>query len=122
MIDVFKLMAQDRDGDEMYECWNESLIKAFRPTKIPLSLIDETKKSAMSDSVWGLRNFYPWFVSEWNSGSNDDFVKLMVKLLNYNHTTIVSRRYWFFRGDCNVFKFWIKVRLLLCPFFILDFR
>jgi len=114
-------MRQDREDDEMYECWNESLVKAIRPTKIPLSLIDETKKSAMTHSVWGLRNFHPWFVSEWNSGSNDDFVKLMVKLLNQNHNVIISLRYWFFRGDCNVFKFWMKVRILVVFFHLYHF-
>jgi hypothetical protein len=102
-------MHQGREGDEMYQYWDSSLLKALRPTKIPLTLLDEKRKSALEDSPWGLRNFYPWFVSPLNSGSNNDFVKLMVDLLVHQEPVIKSKKYWFLRGDCNIFKFWMKV-------------
>ena len=81
----------------------------IKPTKIPFTLIDEKRKSALTDSPWGLRHFHPWFLSGRNSGSNDDFMKLMVDMLVYNDDVLKAKKYWFIRGDCNIFKMWMKV-------------
>jgi hypothetical protein len=109
LIDVFTTIHQGRDGDEIYNYWDRSLIKVVRPTKIPFTLLDEKDKSALEDSPWGLQNFYPWFVSGFNSGANDQFVRIMAKLLTYNDKLLKAHKYWFLRGDCNIFKFWMKV-------------
>jgi hypothetical protein len=109
VIEVFNSVRQGREGDETFQYWNLSLIKVLKPTKIPFTLIDEARKSALSDSVWGLRLFNPWFLSGLNSASNDDFLKLMVDMLDYNDDVIKKHMYWFIRGDCNIFKMWIKV-------------
>jgi hypothetical protein len=106
-------MRQGRIDDEMFQYWDQSLIKQMKPTKIPFTLIDEARKSALTDSIWGLRLFHPWFLSGRNPASNDDFIKLMVDMLDYNDDVIAKKLYWFIRGDCNIFKMWMKVHIFL---------
>ena len=119
---VFDGLGEEKEGDALFYYWNKSLIKVVKPTKIPFTLVDETRKSALTDSPWGLRHFHPWFLSPRNSGSNDDFLMLMVDLLNYNDDLIRGKQYWFIRGDCNIFKMWMKVQRCrsLNPCFCLD--
>jgi hypothetical protein len=111
-VEAFDVIRQTREGDEMFQYWNDSLIKKIKPTKIPFTLVDEKRKTALSDSPWGLRHFHPWFLSERNSGANDDFIKIMVDMLTYNDDVLRNRKYWFVRGDCNIYKMWMKVRFL----------
>jgi hypothetical protein len=109
LIEAFDIVRQQRLGDEMYYYWNDSLLKTLRISKIPLTLVDEKRKSALTDSPWGLRHFHPWFLSDQDSASNDGFLHLMTDLLEYNHNVIQEKKYWFLRVDCNIFNFWIKV-------------
>jgi hypothetical protein len=119
IIDVFAKMGQDKKDDAMFYYWDNSLVKGVKPTKIPFTLVDETRKSALTDSPWGLRHFHPWFLSPRNSGANDDFLKIMVDLLAYNDDLVRAKKYWFFRGDLNIFKMWMKV--ISGSFFYIDF-
>ena len=111
LIATFATVHQGRESDEMYQYWSQSLLKELKISKIPLTLVDEKRKSALTDSPWGLRNFHPWFVSGNDSASNDGFLHLMTDLLEYNHDVIKAKKYWFLRVDCNIFNFWIKVCL-----------
>jgi len=70
---------------------------------------DQKKTTALVYSDWGLKNFKPWYVSNLNSGKNDDFAFLMLNLLKKTNNCLQKKRYWFFRGDCNVYKMWMKV-------------
>ena len=106
---VFAKIGSEQKGDAIFYYWEKSLIKVVKPTKVPFTLVDETRKSALTDSPWGLRHFHPWFLSPGNLGANDDFLKIMVDLLTYNDDLVHARQYWFIRGDCNIFKMWMKV-------------
>lgn len=69
------LMAQQRDGDVMYYAWEESLLRAIRPT---LKLVDdENTKDIWESSSWGTKNFHGWYVEN-NLANNDDYVKFIV--------------------------------------------
>ena len=89
--------------------------KHLRIKTVPLSLSlhDEKKKTAFLYSKWGLKNFKPWYLSNLNSGKNDDFVFLMLNLLKKTDNCLKNKRYWYFRGDCNVYKMWMKVDFFL---------
>ena len=58
IIDVFAKMGQDKE-DAMFYYWDKSLVKGVKPTKIPFTLLDETRKSALADSPWGLGTRVP---------------------------------------------------------------
>src|SRR5689334_15856974 len=96
---AYATVRQDREGDEAYHYWDLSVIKHLRINKVPLTLQDEKKKTALVYSKWGLKNFKPWYVSPLNSGKNDDFVFLMLNLLKKTNNCLTNERYWYFRGD-----------------------
>jgi hypothetical protein len=113
ILEAFATFREGRDGDEMYQTWDKSVTKYLKTTTIPITLKDEKKKSALGYSDWGLKNFKPWYLADLNSAKNDDFVFLMMDILERTRSCMKKQKYWFFRGDCNVFKMWIKVFLVL---------
>ena len=48
------------------------------------------------------------YVSNLNSGKNDDF-SFLSWILKKTNNCLQKKPYWFFRGDCNVYKMWMKV-------------
>jgi hypothetical protein len=108
-LDAFKTIRQGREGDEMYCAWDESLLKSINNLTVPLTLQDEKKKSAFTSSNLGLRNFYPWYLSKYNSAKNSDFIMMMLEVFEGMDDALKKKQYIFLRGDCNVFKMWIKV-------------
>ena len=119
ILEAFATIRGERSDDDMYCCWDSSLIKHLKITTIPITLKDELKKPTLGYSDWGLRNFKPWYLAELNSAKNDDFAFLMMDLLERTSSFVKDKKYWFFRGDCNVFKMWVKVLFLFFTSFII---
>ena len=102
----------------MYCAWDESLLKSINNLTVPLTLQDEKKKSAFTSSNLGLRNFYPWYLSKYNSAKNSDFIMMMLEVFEGMDDALKKKQCIFLRGDCNVFKMWIKVEQFLLQVFI----
>jgi hypothetical protein len=97
----------------MYYAWDGSLLKSINNLTVPLTLQDQKMKSAFTSSGLGLRNFYPWYLSKYNSAKNSDFIMMMLEVFQGIDDALKKKHYIFFRGDCNVFKMWIKVDYFL---------
>ena len=63
----------------------------------------------------GLKQFYPWFISNQNSASNKGFVEVVIEILarleeSENRDDFVC----FLRGDVNIFMPWLRVSKGVC--------
>jgi len=99
-----------KQGDDAYySFYDNSFIKGYRITKIPLSVRDTTKRSALSYSPVGIGNFHPWFVSNNNPAAMEEYFNVVMDILKVTDQAIEKEEYWFFRADVNVVMAWLRV-------------
>lgn len=100
----------DSDGDDVYfSFYEKSLIKNYAITKIPFTLRDTKKDCSIAYSTLGFKKFYPWFVSNNNPASMEEYFNVVMELLKVTDATIEKEEYWFFRADVNVIMAWLRV-------------
>ena len=111
-------MHKGRQGDERYYYWEHSDIAQLQiatvPIRFALEVAEDGKKTYPMYTAQGLRNFYPWYVSEKNSSSNDDYLDIVMSLLEKIEAPgEKSPPYSYIRGDVNIFMPWLRVPLFL---------
>jgi len=101
---------ENSEGDEIYfSFYDKCLIKQFAITKIPFTLRDTKKDSALDYSPIGFKKFYPWFVSDNNPATMREYFNVVMELLKVTDKAIQQEEYWFFRADVNVIMAWLRV-------------
>ena len=78
--------------------------------KIPLTVRDTTKRSALAYSKVGIGKFHPWFVSDNNPACMGEYFNVVMDILKVTDRAIENEEYWFFRADVNVIMAWLRVR------------
>ena len=91
--------------------YETSFIKHHRITKIPLSIRNTKKRSALTYSPLGIGKFHPWFVSNNNPASMGEYFNVVMEILKITDSAIKKEEYWFFRADVNVIMAWLRVML-----------
>ena len=121
ILSAFEFSSKGKQGDDAYySFYDNSFIKGYRITKIPLSVRDTTKRSALSYSPVGIGNFHPWFVSNNNPAAMEEYFNVVMDILKVTDQAIEKEEYWFFRADVNVVMAWLRaVGLSFSPHLLL---
>lgn len=116
LLKRFGEIKKNRSGDAMYDYFDDSQSKILSPRTVPLLVQNPFSRVGKEPySVLGLKKYYPWFISNNNTGSNQGFIEVVTDILqkleaSENRDTHVI----FLRGDVNIFMPWLRVS---APFF-----
>ena len=105
---AFKAGSVDcKDGP--YSFYQNSLLFESDINTVPISLVDEKKKSALQYSHRGYKHFHPWFLADLNPSSVDEYFQLVMKVLPFVDPILDREEYWLFRADTNIMMMWYRV-------------
>ena len=98
----------------MYDYFDDSDSKIHSCRKVPLLAQNPFSREGKEPySALGLKNFYPWFVSDNNNSSHKGFVNVVVEILEkLEQSDFRDTHTCFLRGDVNIFMPWLRVLYL----------
>lgn len=100
-----------------YSFWENSVSLDLKLNTVPLTLEPDEKKSVFNYGSNGYRFFHPFFLSDRNPASCDDYFNVVIDILAAVDETFNREEYVFFRGDVNIVMMWIRVCSVLCSWF-----
>ena len=110
MMDQVKLCLKEIvSRGEFY--YDESLVKRFNVTRIPLKLVVDEQKNqiwfkTLAASVDGLRHLRPKGIRDIPIGTNDALMKYFMELRDYQTSKNITNRskYYIFSTDMNIYQ------------------
>lgn len=109
LLKRYKEFAGGRPGDYAYYLWHHSECSRLHIPTVPIK-IEQSENKVSKYSEQGLKDFFPWFLSESSSSENIGYLTVVTQILRRLHSSGNTKSYTFFRGDCNIFMPWLRVR------------
>src|SRR5690349_3792820 len=76
---------------------------------VPLAIKDPSARKTLSYDSRGLKQFFPWFLSEFNSASHKGVIENFLRMVPVLRTMLEKSQYPFIRLDVNIYMTYIKV-------------
>ena len=111
LLKAFKAGSMDcKDGP--YSYYQNSLLFQQQINTVPMTVVDEEKKSSLEYGEHGYKHFHPWFLADLNPSSVDEYFRLVMEVLPHVDSILNREEYWFFRADVNILMMWYRVSFL----------
>jgi hypothetical protein len=102
-----------------FDYFSVSVMARERRLRVPIAEVpspNQDNQDPLERKENGLKNFYPWFVTKYNSAQNEGHANIMLKLLSTCRKILALGFYPFVRMDITLYMQWLRVLLSYCYF------
>jgi hypothetical protein len=95
-----------------YDYLSCSVLAKKRRQYIPIAQVpspNQDTSDVLDRKENGMKNFYPWFVTKYNSAQNEGHANIMLKLLATCRIILSLGLYPFLRMDITLYMQWLRV-------------